>query len=68
MKKLISNEDRTVIIVSHSSDTIEKLCSRVIWLNDGKIVADGETAEVLEQYHEYMDLPEETSMIEFDKN
>ncbi len=58
MKELISNEERTVIIVSHNSDTISKLCSRVIWLNDGKIVIDGETEEALAQYHEYMDAPE----------
>lgn len=58
MKKLISNEERTVIIVSHSSDTISKLCSRVIWLNDGKIVTDGKPDETLAQYHEYMDAPE----------
>lgn len=58
MRELISHEDRTVIIVSHSSDTIKSLCTRVIWLNDGKIVADGDTGETLKQYHEYMDYQE----------
>lgn len=58
MQELISNEDRTVMIVSHSADTIKKLCNRVIWLNDGKIVADGETSETLKQYNEYMDYQE----------
>lgn len=58
MRELISHEDRTVIIVSHSSDTIKTLCTRVIWLNDGKIVADGETGETLKRYHEYMDYQE----------
>ena len=58
MKELISNEDRTVMIVSHSAETIKKLCTRVIWLNDGEIVADGETGEVLKQYNEYMDYQE----------
>lgn len=58
MRELISHEDRTVIIVSHSSDTIRKLCTRVIWLNDGKIVADGDTASTLKKYHEYMDYQE----------
>ncbi len=58
MQELISHEDRTVMIVSHSSDTIKKLCNRVIWLNDGLIVADGETGETLRQYNEYMDYQE----------
>ena len=58
MRELISHEDRTVIIVSHSSDTIKKLCTRVIWMNEGKIIADGETGETLKQYHDYMDYQE----------
>ncbi len=55
MRELISNKDRTVIIVSHSNETIRKLCSRVIWLNDGEIISDGETNEVLKEYEAYME-------------
>lgn len=66
MRELISHEDRTVIIVSHSSETIKKLCTRVIWLNDGKIVADGETGEILKQYNDYMD-EQEASLAQSDK-
>ena len=40
----------TVIIVSHSIDQIERLCSRVIWLEKGKIVMSGDTAEVCGKY------------------
>ncbi len=54
MKQLISNCDRTVIIVSHSSDTLRQLCSRVIWLHDGLIKMDGTPDEVLPQYEEFM--------------
>ncbi|MCR4691257.1 MAG: ATP-binding cassette domain-containing protein [Lachnospiraceae bacterium] len=55
MRELISNQDRTVIIVSHSNETVRKLCDRIIWLNDGEIMMDGETEEVLAAYEEYMD-------------
>ncbi len=55
MRELISNQDRTVIIVSHSNETIRKLCSRVIWLNDGEIVMDGSTEDVLKEYETYME-------------
>lgn len=34
MKSLISNKDRTVIIVSHSLDTLEELCDTVMWMHD----------------------------------
>ena len=40
----------TVIIVSHSIEQIERLCSRVIWLDHGKIVMSGATSEVCEKY------------------
>lgn len=55
MQELISAQDRTVVIVSHSDETIRKLCSRVIWLNDGELVMDGETEEVLTAYEAYME-------------
>lgn len=40
----------TVLIVSHSLDQIERLCSRVIWLERGVAKMDGETSEVCAQY------------------
>ena len=40
----------TVIIVSHMIDQIERLCSRVIWLDKGNIKMDGPAKEVCEIY------------------
>ena len=40
----------TVLLVSHSLDQIERLCTRVIWLDHGIVKMDGETAEVCAQY------------------
>ncbi len=54
MKQLITNEDRTVIIVSHSTETLEKLCDTILWLHEGKIKMQGSTAEVLPLYNDYM--------------
>lgn len=54
MKELISNEKRTVIIVSHSLGTIKELCDEVLWLNDGKIVEIGKPDEVIPKYEKYM--------------
>ena len=54
MRQLISEKDRTVVIVSHSNDVIRKLCSRVLWLHDGQIRMMGETEEVLDAYEEFM--------------
>ncbi|MGI6699776.1 MAG: ABC transporter ATP-binding protein [Christensenellales bacterium] len=52
MKELISHEDRTVLIVSHNSETIKSLCDKVIWLDEGRIVAAGDTLSILEKYNE----------------
>lgn len=54
MKELISDEHRTVLIVSHSLETIKDLCNEVIWLNDGKIKMKGSTAEILPLYEDFM--------------
>ena len=53
MKQLIFNSNRTVIIVSHSNDTLEKLCNKLLWLHDGEIRMYGEVKEVLDAYREY---------------
>lgn len=54
IKELISDKSRTVIIVSHNSDTLKKLCDHIIWINDGTLMMQGETAEVLAAYKEFI--------------
>lgn len=48
--------DRTVLIVSHATDTLKKFCNNVLWINDGKFMKMGPTEEVLESYDEFMQL------------
>lgn len=48
--------DRTVLIVSHATDTLKKFCDKVLWINDGKYVQMGPTEEVLEVYDRFMQL------------
>lgn len=55
MQQLISNKNRTVVIVSHSSDTLRKLCTSLMWLHNGKIRMLGETDEVLDAYEKFME-------------
>jgi teichoic acid transport system ATP-binding protein len=42
--------ERTVLLVSHSMDTIEKFANKVIWLNKGVLAAMGDPKGVIEQY------------------
>jgi ABC-type polysaccharide/polyol phosphate transport system ATPase subunit len=48
--------DRTVLIVSHATNTLEKFCDRVLWINDGQFQMIGDTSEVLAKYDESMQL------------
>ncbi len=54
MKELISDENRTVLIVSHSLSTLRKLCNKMLWLHDGRIKMLGDTEEVLTAYEKFM--------------
>lgn len=48
--------DRTVLIVSHATETLTHFCDEVLWINDGRYVQMGNTLEVLEKYNEFMQL------------
>lgn len=48
--------DRTVLIVSHATNTLKKFCDKVLWINDGQYMMMGDTEEVLEKYDEFMQL------------
>lgn len=54
MKELISDENRTVVIVSHSLGTLKELCDEVLWLHDGKIKQIGNPEEVIKAYEDFM--------------
>jgi homopolymeric O-antigen transport system ATP-binding protein len=42
----------TIIFVSHNQDAIKNICKRAIWLENGKMLADGEAIPVVKQYME----------------
>ena len=46
----IRTQASTVIMVTHNLNEIRATCGRCLWLDAGKIRADGPTGEVLEQY------------------
>ena len=52
----LMRSNRTVLIVSHATDTLKKFCDRILWINDGKFVMLGETEEVLAEYDKSMQL------------
>lgn len=48
--KAVSDTGRTVLFVSHSMGAIHRLCSRCILLQEGRVIADGPTDDVVREY------------------
>ena len=46
----IARANRTILFVSHNMSAVQSLCHRVIWLDNGRIVAEGNTRDVVAQY------------------
>ena len=44
----------TLVFVSHDPAAIERICDRVVFIIDGRIVADGPPGDVLAAYHRYL--------------
>ena len=44
----------TVFLVSHSLATIQSMCTRVLWIHEGKLVMDGEPREVCGSYKQFV--------------
>jgi ABC-type polysaccharide/polyol phosphate transport system ATPase subunit len=49
------NSGATVLLVSHNTDRIRKLCSKVLWLDGGEIMALGNPEEVIQEYMKTFD-------------
>ena len=54
IKELIEDKDRTVVIVSHSLNAIQNLCTKVLWLHNGNIRKIGTPEEIIPEYREFM--------------
>jgi lipopolysaccharide transport system ATP-binding protein len=46
----VAKEGRTVLFVSHNMVAVQSLCGRGIWLDDGKIVGEGQVNQVVSNY------------------
>lgn len=50
MMSMINNKGTTVVYVSHSMDSIKKICNKVVWIDHGEMKAYGKTNEVCKKY------------------
>lgn len=52
MEELIKREGKTVLLVSHNIRQVERLCSRVILLDHGRVLNDGAPRDICNQFYE----------------
>ena len=55
MEDLILKQKKTVLLVSHNIRQVQRICSRVIFFEHGKIVADGPAEAVCQAFFEKSD-------------
>ena len=48
----LKNQGKTIVIVTHSMDTVTRFCTRAVWLHQGKIKMDGDAETVTKVYLE----------------
>lgn len=58
--KSLHDEGQTVILVTHSMDSVRRFCTRAILLEDGKIALDGEPDKVASAYNKMLGISEKT--------
>lgn len=44
---------KTVLLVSHALDQVRDNCRRAIWVHEGRLVRDGDSASVAQAYHDW---------------
>ncbi len=54
-------QGHTVVLVSHDETQIASLCDRLLWIEHGKSICEGDRDEVFAAYHQKLDLGEEVS-------
>ncbi|MBE6901517.1 MAG: ABC transporter ATP-binding protein [Ruminococcaceae bacterium] len=53
MREIIE-KGKVTILVSHSIAQVRRMCNKVLWLDHGKQIAFGDTAEICDMYEEFL--------------
>ena len=54
LRSLINDKNITAVIVSHSINQVEDICDKVVWLDKGRIVTQGDKNDVLDIYLQFI--------------
>lgn len=59
----LRREGKTLLLVSHDLDAVERWCDEVVWLNRGKVADRGNPRRVIDHYREYIERGEEDELL-----
>jgi teichoic acid transport system ATP-binding protein len=45
---------KTILFVTHDINSVKRYCHRVIWINEGKLIAEGHTETICDRYTDYL--------------
>lgn len=52
MRGMTERSGSTVLFVSHDLESVQRLCTRAIWIERGRLIADGEPLAIVKRYAE----------------
>ncbi len=47
-------KEKTVVLVTHDTAAVTRFCQRVVWINKGQVMYDGDVPEGLKRYKEFL--------------
>ena len=49
-KAELKESEKTIVIVTHDLGSVERLCTRAVWIFEGKVRMDDKPKKVIEEY------------------
>ena len=59
---LMRKEGKTLFLVTHDLDAVERWCDEAVWLNEGEVRDRGDPRRVIDHYREFVERGEETEL------
>lgn len=50
MQQVVNDSERTLLFVSHNMQAVSHLCQKAMWLQQGKMMAIGDTRQIIDKY------------------
>jgi len=52
--RTIQRDGTTILFVSHATELVRRFCNRCIWLEEGRLILDGDAAAVTDRYLDFV--------------